>query len=201
MKFNQHKRIILASGSPRRKEYLERYRLSFEIITGAVNEAVIQGESPEEYSQRMAQAKAQAVFETCDQNIVLIAADTIVVLNGEILGKPASKTDVLPMLQRLNGKEHQVITSYQVIDNRENKRIQRSVVTGVQFNMLPLELLKAYAASDEPLDKAGAYSIQGLGTLLVRSISGSYNNVVGLPIELLLPDLMSVGAITIKNHN
>jgi septum formation protein len=201
MNFNQHKKIVLASGSPRRRAYLEKYQLKFQIITGEVDETVIDGESPEDYSQRMAQEKAQAVFESCDQNTVIIAADTIVVLEGKILGKPVTRQEVLPMLQCLNGNLHQVITSYQLIDCQENKRINRSVSTGVRFNILPEWLLKAYAESDEPLDKAGAYSIQGLGTILVHSISGSYNNVVGLPIEILMQDLLNLGVISIKGNS
>ena len=196
MKFNQHKKIVLASGSPRRKAYLERYSLQFDIIKAEINESALAGEIPLVFSQRMADEKADWVMKKCGSDCVVIAADTIVVYRGEILGKPSSKKDVFPMLSQLNGKSHEVITSYVVLEYQNSGKIQQSVRTEVEFNLIPDQLLQAYATSSEPLDKAGAYSIQGLGTFLVRSISGSYNNVVGLPIEVLLQDLVSLGVIS-----
>ncbi len=194
----QYKHIVLASGSPRRKDYLEKYNLNFEIIIGNIDESVIPGEEPESFARRMALEKANAVIPECTADAVVIAADTIVVFQGEILGKPASQGDVLPMLKKLNGNTHEVITSYQVVDKSTNEEINRSVSTEVRFNQLSDELLSAYSQSREPLDKAGAYSIQGLGTILVESIKGSYNNVVGLPIEVLLRDLVAMQVIDTK---
>ncbi len=196
MHFDQHKTIVLASGSPRRKDYLEKYNLQFQIVTGDVDEAVIPGEQPSAFASRMAKEKAAAVVQKCGENAVIIAADTIVVFEDKILGKPNSMNGVLPMLKQLNGKVHQVITAYQVIDKAEKQEVNRSVTTEVCFNKLSDQLLKSYAQSEEPLDKAGAYSIQGLGTVLVHSIKGSYNNVVGLPIEVLLQDLIDFGVIS-----
>lgn len=198
MKINQHKPIILASGSPRRKDYLERYGLDFTIITSDVDETVNPNELPQDFSERMAEEKARDVELKCESSEgVIIAADTIVVLKDKILGKPESQKMVFPMLRELNGDQHQVITSYFVLDCRDGKQVKKSVKTTVQFNNLPENFLLAYANSSEPLDKAGAYSVQGIGTILVKSINGSYNNVVGLPIEELLIDLVSIGAISI----
>ncbi|MBU2511706.1 septum formation protein Maf [bacterium] len=197
MKIEQNRPIVLASGSPRRKEYLERYGLKFEIITGNVDEVTTQNESPPAFSQRMAEEKARDVEVRCGKDSVIIAADTIVVFENEILGKPGSNKNALPMLQQLNGNQHEVITSYFVLDCRDGKQVQKSVKTKVLFNRLPDEIIRNYADSTEPLDKAGAYSIQGVGTILVKSIEGSYNNVVGLPIEELFQDLLELGVVSV----
>jgi nucleoside triphosphate pyrophosphatase len=198
MRFKQQKNIILASGSPRRKAYLERYQLDFEIRKAEIDESSTPEDKPLEFSERMALEKAQVVMQQCGPNDVVIAADTIVVLDGEIIGKPASHEDVFPMLKKLNGETHEVITSYVVISQNGLDTIKRSVHTKVIFNRISDNMLRGYANSKEPLDKAGAYSIQGLGTLLVQSIEGSYNNVVGLPIECLLQDLVKIGVISIN---
>ncbi len=197
MKIKQNRKIILASGSPRRKEYLERYKLEFEIITGNIDEIINPGETPLAFSQRMAEEKAREVEPVCDRECVVIAADTIVVFQNRILGKPGSNEKALPMLQQLNGNQHEVITSYFVLDCHDGKQVQKSVNTNVEFNRLPDEIIRNYADSTEPLDKAGAYSIQGIGTILVKSIDGSYNNVVGLPVEELFKDLMELGVISV----
>lgn len=186
IKFKQNRSIVLASGSPRRKSYLERYQLQFTIVTADVDESVKPGEDPVTYARRLAKEKGETVAELVNKDDLIIAADTIVVLNNEILGKPHSKADVLPMLEQLNGKEHQVITSFFVLDKQTGQSVGREVTTIVRFNQTPADQLAAYAETVEPLDKAGAYSIQGIGTFLVHSIDGSYNNVVGLPVEVLL---------------
>ncbi len=198
MNLVQYKHIVLASGSPRRKDYLDKYNLNFEVIKGDIDETVMRGEGPESYARRMALEKANEVIPECTADAVVIAADTIVVFESEILGKPPSPEDVLPMLKKLNGKSHEVITSYQIVDKGTNEEVNRSVFTKVRFNRLSDHILKAYSRSREPLDKAGAYSIQGLGTILVESIEGSYNNVVGLPIEILLQDLIAMQVIDTK---
>lgn len=196
MMFKQKREIILASGSPRRKAYMERYHLNFKIRTADVDERVREGESPIDYAKRLSREKADTVaLAAGDRDVIIIAADTIVVLGDRVLGKPASRADVLPMLEQLNGAEHEVITSFFIFDNSSRREIQRDVSTRVVFHELPVQQLSAYAALDEPLDKAGAYSIQGIGTFLVKSIQGSYNNVVGLPIELLLQDLIEFGCL------
>ena len=196
MRFIQSRKIILASGSPRRKAYLERYGLRFDVAKAEIEESALPGEQPLAFSQRMAEEKADFVIRKYEREGVIIAADTIVVFNGEILGKPASRDNVLPMLKLLNGQTHEVITSYVVSDSLDSRKIRHSVKTDVEFNKLDDSQLHAYAESNEPLDKAGAYSIQGIGTFLVKAINGSYNNVVGLPIEVLLQDLISLRVIS-----
>lgn len=189
-KLLQTKGIVLASSSPRRKAMLERYNLKFRIQTGNVEEKAKHLEQPEVFVVRTAKEKAESVFPSCQSEEIVISADTIVVFKNKILGKPRSPADSFSMLNRLNGNTHQVITSYVIYDCESKAVIQRSTKTEVSFFEYPDKVLKKYAESDEPADKAGAYSIQGIGTFLVKSIVGSYNNVVGLPIEILLNDLI-----------
>lgn len=191
--FQQERPILLASGSPRRKDYLARYGLDFSIQTASIDETPLAGEDPLAYVRRMVAAKAEPFGEQAAKGQLVITADTLVLLHGEILGKPEGPEGVLPMLKRLNGEAHQVITGYGLALGE--RRLVREVASRVIFRKSPPELLAAYAKSEEPLDKAGAYSIQGLGTCLVESIEGSYNNVVGLPIEELLADLIQWGVL------
>jgi len=193
MDFIQKRNIVLASGSPRRKAYLDRYSLKFRILTGSVDEISQLGEDPVSFANRMASEKADAILNECHADEIVIAADTIVVFDGKILGKPNSQVDIYPMLSVLNGNKHEVITSYVIHDCQNNSRIQNKAITEVTFHNLPANILKIYASSNEPQDKAGSYSIQGVGTFLVSSINGSYNNVVGLPIELLIRDMIELG--------
>lgn len=165
-------------------------------MTSDVDESVRQAEHPEDYARRMANEKAAAVVSKSPSDAVIIAADTLVLFNNTIMGKPDHRQEILPMLKMLNGKTHQVISAYQIRDMEDHRVLERTVKTDVSFYHVSEEILKAYAASEEPLDKAGAYSIQGLGTVLVKSIDGSYNNVVGLPIELLLQDLIAMEVIS-----
>jgi septum formation protein len=197
MVFKQNRKLILASGSPRRKQYLERYNLKFSILTKNIDETPHKNEEPIAYTRRLAKEKGLVVAESLQDNEIVIAADTIVVIDDRILGKPENADSVLPMLNKLNGKSHLVITAYFVYDCKTRLEILQDVTTKVVFKNVSNDLLRVYAASKEPLDKAGAYSIQGIGTFLVESIEGSYNNVVGLPIESLLKDLLDNQFITI----
>ncbi len=190
MMFKQNRKFVLASGSPRRQKYLERYNLKFSILTSSIDETVYEGEEPVAYARRLAKEKGLVVAEKLNDSEIVIAADTIVVIDNGILGKPENNHSVLPMLNKLNGNSHLVITAYFIYDCNNHLEILKDVATKVIFNKVSNDLLTAYAASEEPLDKAGAYSIQGIGTFLVDSIEGSYNNVVGLPIESLLQDLL-----------
>ncbi|MDT8447395.1 MAG: nucleoside triphosphate pyrophosphatase [bacterium] len=191
--FQQEKPILLASGSPRRREYLERYGLEFEVRTAQIDETPLPGEDPITYVRRMVVGKAEPFAQKASNGSLVITADTLVLLHGEIIGKPEGAGAVLPMLKKLNGQAHQVITGYGFWLGE--RRLVREVASRVYFRKSSDALLAAYAREKEPLDKAGAYSIQGLGTCLVESIEGSYNNVVGLPIEELLADLITWGVI------
>ena len=196
MKFNQTRPFILASGSPRRKEYFERYGFDFTIQTADIAEIPKKDELPLDFACRMAIEKGKTVLATLpdeDQSLVF-SADTIVLLEGEIIGKPSGPEAVLPMLQKLQGKKHQVIAAYSIAG--KGSQHLRSETTDVTFYTPDPSFLEAYAKTTEPLDKAGSYSIQGAGSFLVESIQGSYNNVVGLPMERLLQDLFHLGFIT-----
>lgn len=176
--------LILASRSPRRRELLEQIGLTFTIDAPDVGEAVLPGESAEGYAVRVALDKAKAAARRAGTGVV-IAADTVVVLGSDILGKPEGPADAERMLALLSGREHRVITGLAVMDAATSRTVTRASVTKVLFRSLSLDTRKAYVAGGEPLDKAGAYGIQGKGALLVERIDGCYYNVVGLPLALL----------------
>ncbi len=178
------KPIILASNSPRRQELLKQIGLVFSVGPADVDERVLPGEAAEAYAIRVALDKARVAAGRAGRGIV-IAADTIVVLDDEILGKPADSRDAERMLTMLSGKMHRVITGLVVMDAATRSRRAVAAITRVWFRDLTASEIAAYAATGEPLDKAGAYGIQGKGALLVQRIEGCYFNVVGLPLALL----------------
>ena len=189
------KPIILASSSPRRRELLTQIGVVFTTDPADVDERVLAGEAPEGYALRVARDKARAVAERSGDSIV-IAADTIVVLGNDILGKPVDAVDAFRMLTLLSGRMHMVITGIVVKDLTSLKTTARTVITRVWFRTLPPQEIGAYVATDEPLDKAGAYGIQGKGALLIDRIDGCYFNVVGLPLSVL-GDMLREHAITL----
>ncbi len=187
MNFNnqiKNKRIILASESPRRAELLKQIGLSFEIRPSAVDEGKEPKESLENYVKRVALSKAEKAAVGVKDAIV-IAADTIVVINKKRLGKPESSESATAMLKKLSGKCHTVMTGIAVINLVENKRVTKVVSTKVWFKKLSDEEIKEYVKSSEPLDKAGGYGIQGKASVFVKRIEGDYFNIVGLPLNTL----------------
>jgi len=182
--------LILASQSPRRSEILRQAGIPFVVMPAHVDETVHPGEPVEEYVRRVAEQKATAV-ETSDGDIVL-SADTVVVIGGEILGKPRDRADAVRMLERLVGREHEVITG--ICLRRGEELLYDRSVTRVWFTPLTREEIEQYVASGEPMDKAGAYAIQGLAAKFIQRIEGSYTNVVGLPIELVTKHLPEMAA-------
>jgi septum formation protein len=168
--------IVLASASPRRAELLRGAGIPFEVIVADVDETVYPGEQPEIYALRVAAAKAQAVSERADGRPVL-AADTVVIVHDQILGKPVDAGDARRMLRLLSGRAHHVLTAVVLDDEVTLERTQ------VQFAALGDDEIDWYVASGEPHDKAGAYAIQGLAARFVTRIDGSYSNVVGLPVS------------------
>ena len=178
--------LVLASGSPRRREMLENLGAEFVVRPVDIDESPLDGEQPEPYVLRLARAKAAACPRT-EQQIVL-AADTIVALDGELLGKPRDDADAGRMLRRLSGREHEVLTGVAVVVDREPSgeplRVAEVERTRVRFNELSEAEIEWYVATGEPLDKAGAYAVQGLGALFVERLEGNYSNVVGLPLPL-----------------
>ena len=197
MKFKQNKKIVLASQSPRRKEYLNRYSLEFRIVTGDIDETAHPQEAPLDFVKRMAREKAEAVIQQCESDEIVIAADTIVVHDGAILGKPTSHADAFQMLKKLNGEIHQVITAYVIHDCSLQTSIQKNATSRVKFKPVGEPLLQTYANTQDPLDKAGSYSVQEFGTFLVEKIDGSINNVIGLPIEMVIEDMLEKNYLTI----
>ena len=183
--------IILASGSPRRKEILQNTKLKFEIQKSDIEEVILENESPEDMVVRLAYEKA---FDVAKRNTdrLVIGADTIVALDNEVLGKPKDQNEAYQMIKRLSNKTHKVITGISLINLKENKIIKDYVVSFVTFKDLSEDSIKDYINTNESLDKAGAYGIQGYGALLVKNIQGDYFNIVGLPISRL-SDLL-------KNH-
>ena len=178
------KSIILASNSPRRKELLRQIGVTFTSDPADVAERILTGEGAEEYAVRVAQEKARVAAERAGTGII-IAADTIVLLDTTILGKPADSRDAARMLDMLSGRMHSVITGMAVMDAATGRTNTRVVTTKVWFRNLTNEEIASYVATGEPLDKAGAYGIQERGALLVQKIEGCYFNVVGLPLPVL----------------
>jgi septum formation protein len=176
--------FILASGSPRRKELLEQIGLKFTVDPAGTREDIDFSLEPHELARKLSLEKVQAVAAR-HRNAIVIGADTFGVFEGKIIGKPHSETEAAEMLQTLNGKSHQVITGFSIVDTAGGKTVSRSVKTTVYLRKLTAEEIDAYVKTKEPLDKAGAYAIQGLGALLVEKIEGDYFNVVGLPLSAL----------------
>lgn len=188
MYFNKET-IILASGSPRRKQFLEEMGLKFSIELANVNEYPMNNELPDDFVMRMAKEKAVAVAENFT-NFCVISGDTVVCLGNEILGKPADKIEAVELLMSLAGCLHEVKTGFCVIHPAKELFIKRVVTTEVLFGNYSRALAEAYVNTGESMDKAGGYGIQGRGTFLVQSIKGSYSNVVGLPVNELLEVLL-----------
>ena len=182
------KPVILASASPRRKELLGLIGLEFTVDTGACEETMDIGLSPLELAKFLSLKKAEAVTSR-HGNAIIIAADTFIVFRGTLMGKPRDAEDARRMLRTLSGKTHSVITGYTIIDTEHQKKLSRAVETRVSFKRLTKEEIEAYVRSKEPLDKAGAYAIQGLGAVFVRKIEGDYFNVIGLPLSSLRDSL------------
>jgi nucleoside triphosphate pyrophosphatase len=174
-------KIILASGSPRRRAYFEDLGLSFTVSVANIEEKIFPGESPVSYIERLAYSKAGNVAEKNPKQWI-VAADTVVCFEGMVLEKPVDEEDAISMLLRLSGQEHVVKTSICLLNREQSVADIRSVSTRVLFWKFPEDMARAYVETGEPLDKAGSYGIQGKGGSLVREIHGSYSNVVGLPL-------------------
>ena len=175
--------IILASQSPRRRELLERMGLPFRTITPDIDERMERALPPGELVAAISAEKAGAVAVQTGPDAVVIAADTVVALDGAVLGKPADESDAARMLSALSGRTHQVFTGLTVACGADVRTVSEE--TAVTFRPLTAEEIAAYVRTGEPMDKAGAYGIQGLGALFVEGIRGDYCNVMGLPLFLL----------------
>ena len=193
-------RLILASKSPRRKELLEQAGLIVTVVPSRVDEDGIKFTAPENLVKTLAEAKARDVAGAYPESWV-IGADTIVLIDGEILGKPDSTETARQMIQQLNGQTHEVFTGYAIFCEAMKTCISGVEKTDVHFKNLSQQEIEWYIQTDEPYDKAGAYAIQGLGSFLVKRICGSYTNVVGLPVCEVLEHLLKRGIIEVVNEN
>ncbi|AIL63449.1 Maf family protein [Pseudomonas alkylphenolica] len=178
--------LYLASGSPRRRELLTQIGVPFTTLSASVDESPLPNEAAPVYVERLARAKASAGLAALlpretNAALAVLGADTAVVLDGQILGKPVDRDDALAMLAALSGREHQVLTAVAVAD--QQRCLSVCVASQVRFRPISSEEAQAYWASGEPMDKAGAYAIQGLGAVFVQRIEGSYSAVVGLPLR------------------
>ena len=182
------KKIVLASASPQRKELLEQIGLQFEVEPSNHTEIASSTLKPHELARSLSREKALAVAGK-HQNAIIIAADTFIVCKGKIMGKPGTEAEAREMLAALSGKTHSVITGFTIIDADENRVVSQSVETKVYMKRLTPAEIDAYVKSGEPLNRAGAYAIQGLGSVLIDKIEGDYFNVVGLPLSALTENL------------
>ena len=174
-------RIILASKSPRRREILENTKVRFSIKESQIDETIKLNESPKDTVKRLAYEKALDVAKN-NEDALVIGADTVVVIDDKILGKPKDETEAYNMIKLLSGKTHYVITGFALINLSLNKKIVDCQISQVTFKELSEATIKDYIQTKESLDKAGAYGIQGYGGLLVKNIQGDYFNIVGLQI-------------------
>lgn len=189
---NRIPRLILASASPRRRELLAGLGLPFEAISTEIDEERVQEPTPDRLVRRLAREKADSVARQHPEAIV-IGADTVVVHAGDVLGKPRDTSDAAAMLRRLSGETHHVYTGVAVVRRADGRALVEHEVTAVTFGELAPRAIERYVASGEPMDKAGAYGIQGVGATLVRRVEGCYFNVVGLPLYRLARMLAAFG--------
>ena len=186
-------KLILASSSPRRAEILANAGLPFNVLSSAVDESPYSGESPAALVQRLANAKADLVTARAVGPAIILAADTVVVLDDNILGKPRSTEEARHMLLQLSGRTHSVLTGVALIRLPDGERRQFIESTLVHFRPVTEEEVASYLATEEPYDKAGAYAIQGQAGRYIPRIEGCYFNVVGLPLSRVLIELQTLG--------
>jgi len=191
---NNNGTIVLASASPRRSELMSLAGIPFSVVAADICEDVLPGEAPADHVIRLSKEKANAVAIR-NEGRFFIGADTVVVLDGAILGKPVDEADATRMLKLLSGRNHEVITGFTVFDKVTSIHVSRSVSTEVTFKLLQESETTTYVSTGCPMDKAGAYAIQGGAVHFVRSINGSYTNVIGLPMTELYEVLQAMQAV------
>ena len=183
-------RVVLASQSPRRRELLNLVGIAHEVQPADIDESYLAGERPHEHAERLARGKTAVIAER-EPDALVIGSDTIVVVDGDVLGKPADDGDAARMLSRLGGRSHTVITAVAVAWRGETRSAVEEV--GVTFHPLTREEIAAYIATREPMDKAGAYGIQGFGAAIVARVDGDYFAVMGLPVQRVVRMLRELG--------
>ena len=191
----KNRNFVLASSSPRRRELLTGVGLDFEVIPPRVRESARDGEAPLDFAKRMAREKALYVCAQERSGRIVVGSDTVVSISGEIFGKPRDEEDALSMLQKLSGRTHEVITGFCVARSPGDVLHLGATRTEVRMKSLDTEGMRRYIKTGEPMDKAGAYAIQGTGSCLVEWIKGSYTGVVGLPLFELVSVLSDIGVV------
>lgn len=188
------RKIILASASPRRRELLEQGGIPFTVIPSQAEEKITT-EQPGQAVEELSYLKCSDIYEKSLGDVLVIGADTVVASEGKILGKPSSQKDAVKMLQSLQGREHEVYTGVTIIarEGNENRKKTFHEKTKVVFYPMSDEEIRSYVNTGEPMDKAGAYGIQGKSAVFIKEISGDYNNVVGLPLARLYQELKNMG--------
>jgi len=189
--------FILASLSPRREELLRSVGLKFKIIPAHVNEEYLDGESPSEHVRRLSRNKAMVIAQK-NPDAWVLGADTIVVIDGLILGKPKNKKQAREMLDRLSDREHKVFTGFTLAHVATKVYKTKVIRSTVQFKKISPEEMEWYVNCDEPYDKAGGYAVQGKGAYFIKSIRGSYTNVIGLPLCEVLEELKNLKALNFR---
>lgn len=198
MNHAQQRSIVLASASPRRRELLKGLGLNVEVYPSAIDELWAGGFAPVDMVEQLSLNKALSVVKHVHQGLV-IGSDTIVVLDKEILGKPKTKEEAFSMLSELQGRVHTVYTGLAIIDVETDQQKVGHQSTSVRMRPLHAEEINRYIATEEPMDKAGAYGIQGIGATLIEGIKGDYFTVVGLPLHLTARFLLTFGVDVLKN--
>lgn len=191
------KSFILASASPRRQDLLRSVGLKFMTIPAHVNEEYLAGESPRKHVRRLSRDKAMAIAPK-NPDAWVLGADTIVVIDGLILGKPKNKKQAREMLERLSGREHKVFTGFTLAHNATKVYKTKVISSVVQFKKITPAEMEWYVRCDEPYDKAGGYAAQGRGASFIKSIRGSYTNVIGLPLCEVLEELQNIKALNFR---
>jgi septum formation protein len=189
--------IILASASPRRKQLLASVGLKFKIIPAHFNEDYLRGETPTKHVRRLAQSKAKIISEN-NPDAWVLGADTIVVIDGHILGKPENKAQAKKMLQKLSGRTHKVYTAFTITRAASSITKTRVIQSAVSFKNISPDEIKWYISSKEPYDKAGGYAAQEKGASFIKSVRGSYTNVIGLPLCEVLEEFKTLGVISFR---
>lgn len=194
MKSINNENLILASKSPRRKQLLEQVGITIQVFPSDIDEKLVLIKDPVDLVKELSFLKARKTASNFPETWIL-AADTIVVIQDEILGKPESEAHAIEMLNKLNNCEHSVYTGFCLMHPESNIMVKKSVETKVRFKSLTDSEIRWYVDSGEPFDKAGSYAIQGIGAFLVKQISGSYSNVVGLPVCEVVETLIGLNII------
>jgi septum formation protein len=189
------RRLVLASASPRRRKLLEEAGFDFDVHVPRIREVLLARESPDFMAQRLAREKAQSIAASYDSDSCVLGADTAVVLDSSLLGKPRDGMEAVEMLTRLSGRTHSVLTGYALVVPGSDRIVAGVVESRVRMRSISNDEAHSYVATGEPLDKAGSYALQGIGAKFVEALEGSRSNVIGLPLEAVVPRLESLGVV------